>query len=433
MTLTESVYLAALGMARAASPVAAGGDSKLARGLRARRGVVQRLGTWAATARDPARPLVWFHAPSVGEGLQALAVAEALVGLRPELQLAFTHFSPSAAALAARMPCDVADYLPWDLPGPMGGALDALRPSLIVFTKTEVWPTLSALAGRRGVATALVAATLPDTSSRTGRLARRLLAPSYGRLAAVLAIADGDAARLEGLGARPAATRVTGDPGVDSALERARAARPDARFLAPFRSSPAPTVVAGSTWPADEAVLLEAAARLRASSPSLRLVIAPHEPDERHVPPLVAALGGQGWRVRTLAEVERAGRLDTANAIVVDRVGVLAQLYTIGTLAYVGGGFGDAGLHSVLEPAAAGLPVAFGPRHANARAAGELLALGGAVEAPDASKLASALGSWLTDESARASAAQAARGYIERHRGAALRTAEALVPLLEPS
>jgi 3-deoxy-D-manno-octulosonic-acid transferase len=99
----------------------------------------------------------------------------------------------------------------------------------------------------------------------------------------------------------------------------------------------------------------------------------------------------------------------------------------------VGGGFGRAGLHSVLEPAAAGLPVVFGPRHANARDAAGLITAGGAREVEDVSTLAAALGTWLASDEARASAAAFALGYIAGHRGAARRSAEALEPLLPPS
>jgi 3-deoxy-D-manno-octulosonic-acid transferase len=134
--------------------------------------------------------------------------------------------------------------------------------------------------------------------------------------------------------------------------------------------------------------------------------------------------------VSTLGEVEERGAVDDATAVVVDRVGVLAQLYTVGAVAYVGGGFGSDGLHSVLEPAAAGVPVAFGPHHANARAATDLLREGGGAEVQDPGSLSSALGRWLVDADARMSASEAARGYILRHRGAALRCAESLSSLM---
>jgi 3-deoxy-D-manno-octulosonic-acid transferase len=231
------------------------------------------------------------------------------------------------------------------------------------------------------------------------------------------------------MGASANAVRVTGDPGVDSAASRALGADPGAAWLAPFLAEPAPTVVAGSTWPADEAVLVPALTRVRDTLAGLRLVVAPHEPDARHVPPLLRGLADAGWRCATLGQVETRGALEGVDAVVVDRVGVLAQLYTAGTLAYVGGGFGRAGLHSVLEPAAAGLPVLFGPRHANAPAAADLLAVGAARVVDDATSLATAVGAWLAPGGG-ASAARAARGYIEAHLGAAERSARALARLL---
>jgi 3-deoxy-D-manno-octulosonic-acid transferase len=113
----------------------------------------------------------------------------------------------------------------------------------------------------------------------------------------------------------------------------------------------------------------------------------------------------------------------------VDRVGVLAHLYTIGDVAYVGGGFHDMGLHSVLEPAAARLPVTFGPRHRNARAAAELIDCGGAAPVEDSDDLAALLVAWLQDEKSGSYAGGCGFGYIERHLGAADRTGALLADL----
>lgn len=415
-------------LARVLSPALAREGSKVARGLAGRVDAARVLADWGRHHRDPARPGAWFHAPSVGEGLQARAVLEAMASRMPDVQAAFTHFSPSAERLAASMPADVHAYLPWDLPVPMASVLDALAPDAVVFTKTEVWPVLVETATDRDVPTTLIAATLPPGARRSGALARRFLAPTWRRLSLVAAIADEDANGLVGLGVRAGVVHVTGDPGIDSAARRAGEADPASPWLAPFHAGPRPTVVAGSTWPADEARLLPAMARVRTARPDVRLILAPHEPGPDHVAEVSRALRGDGWRVRTLAEVEAEGA-EEADAVVVDRVGVLAHLYTVGTAAYVGGGFHGLGLHSVLEPAAAGLPVAFGPRHANARAATDLLAAGGAAEAPDAPALARILIEWLGDESRRDFVGDRASGYIDRHRGAADRTAQLLETL----
>jgi len=120
------LYRLSVHMATRAAPLIARFDKKVARGLDGRRGLAARLAAWAAAQRDPRRPLIWMHAPSVGEGLQAKPVLETLRAERPDWQLAFTFFSPSAERLARNLPVDVADYLPVDRPGEVAAALDAL-------------------------------------------------------------------------------------------------------------------------------------------------------------------------------------------------------------------------------------------------------------------------------------------------------------------
>jgi 3-deoxy-D-manno-octulosonic-acid transferase len=139
MSVVSVAYrLAQLGV-RAAGPLVGAlpgaGPAKLARGIAGRRGTGVRLSRWGREDRDPTRPVVWFHAPSVGEGLQARAVIEALRRRREEVQIVFTHFSPSAEKLAAAMPADARGYLPWDLPGSVRPVVEALRPDALVFTK----------------------------------------------------------------------------------------------------------------------------------------------------------------------------------------------------------------------------------------------------------------------------------------------------------
>lgn len=421
METTRILYTALTRLGVALAPLVARGDGKLAASVRARSDALDHLVSWGRASRDPSRPLVWMHAPSVGEGLQARAVLERLRGqLGPEgAQWVFTHFSPSAEGLASRMPVDVAGYLPWDLAADQRRLLEALRPSVIVFTKTEVWPNLVAEAARGDIPCVLTAATLPETSSRRSGPARWFLRSSWRRLAEVHAIAEPDARGFVELGARPEVVEVTGDPGIDSAAERVRGADPSAPWLAPFLAESSPTLVAGSTWPADEAVLVPAATAVRDRGRSLRLVVAPHEPTPAHLVPLELRLSEAGWRTVRLSEVESAGRLDGADAVVVDRVGVLAELYRVGRVAWVGGGFGTDGLHSVLEPAAAGCPVLVGPNHRSSSAALDLLRTGGVVSRSDVASMSEVLDRWLSDDTAHAESAAAATRYIDAHSGAA--------------
>src|SRR5207244_5059760 len=122
-------YHALAHLARAAAQVAPAGEAKVLRALTARRGIRHRYRNWARTQRDRKRPLLWMHAPSVGEGLQAKPVLEAVRAEAPHWQLAYTFFSPSAERLARTLPVDVADYLPLDRPSDVAAALEALAPA----------------------------------------------------------------------------------------------------------------------------------------------------------------------------------------------------------------------------------------------------------------------------------------------------------------
>jgi 3-deoxy-D-manno-octulosonic-acid transferase len=415
--LSRLLYTAAGQLARAAAAVAPAGDGKLARTLRARRGIRARYAAWGARHRDVTRPLLWMHAPSVGEGLQARPVLQLARDRRPDLQLAYTFFSPSAERFAGGLATDFADYLPFDTPGDAAAALDALRPSALVFSKLDVWPTLARQAAERGVRLGLTSATLAAGSSRHSPVARGMLRDAYARLDAVGAIDAADAERLVALGVRHGVIRVTGDTRYDQVWARARQADRDGALLAPLRSG-RPTLVAGSTWPADERPLLAAWARLRRSVPEARLVIAPHEPTAAHLVPI------ERWATDASLSLSRLGgaQAGVADVVLVDRVGVLGDLYALADVAYVGGGFHDAGLHSVLEPAAFGAPVLFGPRHANSRDAGLLVAAGGAISARSSEELETALAGWLGDGGARQAAGAQARGVVEAGLGAAERS-----------
>jgi 3-deoxy-D-manno-octulosonic-acid transferase len=426
-------YAAAGRLARALAAVAPEGESKLLRALRARQGIGERYACWGRAGRDPARPLLWVHAPSVGEGLQARPVLELVRRERPDVQLAYTYFSPSAAPFAAGLDVDFRDYLPFDTPADARAALDALRPTALVFSKLDVWPVLAERAAARGTRLGLVSATLAADSSRRSAIAAALLRDAYGRLDAVGAIDAEDAARLVALGARPAAVEVTGDTRYDQVWARAARADRGGPLLAPL-ASPRPTLVAGSTWPADEAPLLEAWRELRAGGrvPDARLVIAPHEPTPAHLAPIERWADGAGL---TLVRLGAAGSGDQAalagaDVVLVDRVGVLGDLYALADAAFVGGGFHAAGLHSVLEPAAFGAPVLFGPRHRGSRDARLLVQAGGGASGATVADLLTTLHAWLGAGEVRRGAGSRARAVVEAGLGAARRSFELVGGLL---
>ncbi|HEX5436587.1 MAG TPA: glycosyltransferase N-terminal domain-containing protein [Gemmatimonadaceae bacterium] len=424
--LLRLAYEGAARAANVAARTAPAGDAKVLRALRARRGLVARYQAWAAASRDPARALVWIHAPSVGEGLQARPVVERLRASHPYLQLAYTFFSPSAERFARALGADFCEYLPFDSRADVRTALAALRPTALVFSKLDVWPSLAAEAARRGVRLGLISATLARESGRRGALAAALLRDAYASLDAVGAIDSRDQARLVALGVQPGAISVTGDTRYDQVWARARAADRDGALLAPLASD-RPTLVAGSTWPADERVLLPAWLALRRTCPRARLIIAPHEPSPAHLTPIErwsAAASLRGARLGAAADWQ------DVDVIVVDRVGVLGELYALADVAFVGGGFHRAGLHSVLEPAAFGAPVLFGPRFGASRDARLLVSQGGGAAVTSARELGERLTRWMMDASAQEQAGTAARMLVQQGLGAADRSVALVERLL---
>jgi 3-deoxy-D-manno-octulosonic-acid transferase len=424
--LVRAPYAAAGALAALAARVVPTGGGKLRRSLAARAGVLERVTAWARDHRSPSAPLVWIHAPSVGEGLMARPVMERIRHERPDAQIAYTFFSPSAELFAQSLGADVADYLPFDTAGAAQAMLDALTPAVIAFSKLDVWPVLAAEAAARRVRLVLTSAALDESSGRRSALAQLLLRDAYAALDAVGAVHADDAARLAALGVRADRITVTGDVRYDQVWERASVRSANADLVARLRTD-RPTLVAGSTWPGDDTALFDGWPAVRARLPRARLLITPHEPTDATTQSLEARAARLGLSSATLD----AATPDT-DVVIIDRVGVLADLYALATAAYVGGGFHDAGLHSVVEPAAFGVPVLFGPRHTASRDAMALLQAGGAFAVSGGTDLATRVLALLGDRETQTRAGQRARGVIAAGLGAADKSAALILPMLRP-
>jgi 3-deoxy-D-manno-octulosonic-acid transferase len=425
--LLRAPYATLGAAARIATRFAPAGDGKIRASLRARRGIRARFAEWGARGRDMKRPLVWLHAPSVGEGLQARPVIALLRARRPDVQIAYTFFSPSAENFARNLGADFCDYLPFDTGADARAALDALRPTALVFSKLDVWPVLTELAAARGISLGLVSATLAAESGRRSRIGAMLLGDAYRALNVVGAISDEDSARLQQLGVRRERITVTGDARYDEAWARAQPSPAQRALLVPLESD-RPALVAGSTWPADETPLLDAWRAVHEKIPAARLIIAPHEPTVSHLAPIARWAADSKLSCAKLGEPAAA----TADVVLISRTGVLGDLYALADAAYVGGGFHAAGLHSVIEPAAFGTPVIFGPRHTASRDAQLLLECGAGFSVNSSMDLAARILALLTDKSAAAAAGNRARGLVERGLGAADRSSTLVERLLAP-
>jgi len=410
-------------------------DEKIRTGFRERQRVRERF----ELHRSRLQGCVWFHASSAGEYEQARPILRALrERTGQKVPTLATVFSPSGFARASAHPeADVVDYLPFDtLPG-MERLIGLLKPRAIVFVKYDCWPNLVWTARRRNVPTLLLGASLHQASQRAKGIARPFFRSVYGSLNAVGTIAESDARRFrEQLGLDASRVRVTGDSRVDQIVRRHEEAG-TSELLTAFADAPWRYLVLGSTWPRDEETFLRPAADALHTHGELGLIIAPHEPTPAALERLEAALSARGLaavRMSQLLEPRTLKRRTTAAArnpaswrvILVDSIGQLAALYRLGLVAFVGGGF-TTGVHSVLEPAACGVPVIFGPRHSNAVEAGRLIEAGAGACAHDAPEAAALLARWIDDPQALATASNAAAAQVQEQRGATERNLELLL------
>lgn len=420
------LYNALLPLAAGGTRVASLFDGKIARGLEGRRGLGRR---WRENAPrlEPGQRLVWFHVSSVGEFLQARPVIDLLASRHPaRLRFALTFFSPSGIDYLERHdrtrlnPAVVfTDYLPLDTSSNARFCIDTLRPSAIVFVKFDLWPNLIVEADRAGIPLLLVSGTLSPGSWRLSRAARGFYRSLYARLDAIAAITGEDAARFADGMADPSRVSVAGDTRFDQVCARIDA--PASALPPSIAADPRRFVIAGSTWPRDEAVTIPGFARLRAADPGAALVIAPHEPTPQRlgeIDRLLAAHGLEGARLSGLG-----GDPAAVPVIVADGVGYLAELYRAGAIAYVGGSW-TTGVHNVMEPAVAGLPVLFGPKIDNSWEAGRLVELGAGRIVRTPGEFADAAARLLGDGSERERLGRIARDFIRGGCGAAARCAD---------
>lgn len=391
--------------------------------LAGRAGAAARWRAWADGGRAGG-PLLWAHAPSVGEALALEPVLARLRARIPGLQVVMTHTSPSVARYPAVRGVAHTDYLPLDEPGPMSLTLAALRPALLLFSRGDLWPELVHQAARAAIRIAVAGATVRARSLRVRWPARRALRETYASVHWLGAVSADDGGRWIRLGVHQSRVEVTGDPRHDQVVERSG----DLPIVTAVRAWQRPvglTVLAGSVEPADAPLLARAAAGSRADGH--RWIVVPHETKARTIRRLVAAFRAEG--VETWQWSGSAGSApDAGVVVVVTGRGLLADLYLAADVAYVGGGFSAGRVHALCEPAAAGIPVTAGPRLAGVGDGARLARAGGALAVREPDALVTALLDWRANPAKRQRVGLAARGALDA--GAAERTAVRLAALL---
>jgi 3-deoxy-D-manno-octulosonic-acid transferase len=434
MKVQRALYNAMLPAAALAARVAAPFNAKIAEGLKGREGFGPR---WREKAASLERrgPLVWFHVSSVGEFEQAKPVMSLLAERQgPPLEIALTFYSPSGMHYyekfdrSKRIPAiKFLEYLPIDTPGNVRFCLDALKPSMLVFVKFDIWPNLIIEAARRDIPQVLISGTLSPGSGRLSWIARGFYSRLYSALSAVAAISPEDAERFRRGSTGAVEIVVAGDTRFDQVCRRIDGSI--VRLPPAIAASGRTWIVAGSTWPRDEEIVIPGFASLRRSYPDAGLIVVPHEPTAGRLAEIRDALRASSLTYHCLSSLSGEAKA-TEPVVLADGVGYLAELYRSGAVAYVGGSF-TTGVHNVMEPAVLGLPVLFGPRIDNSYEARRLVELGSGTIVKTAQDLAREIGALLADRRLLEAKGATAAQFIRNHCGAAPRCVDLMEKYLE--
>lgn len=385
----------------------------------------QRLG-FVAPQDSPG--CVWVHAVSVGEVQAATAFVRALEARFPGRPIVITTVTPTGAQRARELLGESVRhcYLPYDLPGSVRRFLDRIQPQVTIVLETEIWPTLYAALGRRGVPLVMASARVTARSVDRYRRMASLFRETLARGVLIGAQTAADAERFRAIGAAPERIVITGNVKFDMEIPQAAI---DAGQAFRRALGGRPAWIAGSTHEGEEAAMLAANAIVRARHPEALLILVPRHPQRFDAVRDLLRRQGCAFMQRSSGGVPGPEH----EVFLVDTLGELQMFYAAADVAFVGGSLVPVGGHSLLEPAVLGLPILSGPHTHNAQEIADLLLGSGALAiVRDAGELGQRVAGCF-DEPARARA-DGARGRetVAQSRGAVARLVAMVAPLLSP-
>ena len=371
----------------------------------------------------PGGVAVWVHAVSVGESVAALPLIEKLVAAHPPRSVLVTTTTPTgsarvAAALGERVRHT---YAPYDLPDVVARFLARVQPRRVIVMETELWPNLFRALGARRIPLVVANARLSPRSFANYLRVRGAIARVLADCAAIAAQSEPDAERFRLLGAPPARVHTAGNLKFDQALPEAQLAT--GRAWRAAIGAKRPVWCAASTHEGEEEAALRVHRRVLETMPEALLVLVPRHP--QRFDSVAKRIEGSGLPGARRSTTTLPGPLAGASVLLGDSMGELVAYFGASDVAFVAGSLAPVGGHNVLEPAAAGLPVLFGPHMFNFEQARTLLLEAGAArQVADEAALAGAVIELLGDAALRERMGRAGRAVLEANRGAVQRLFE---------
>lgn len=350
---------------------------------------------------------IWFHSASLGEYEQGLPVIEKVKEKYPQHKIIVTFFSPSGYEVRKNnTAADVTVYLPLDSKSNAKRFLKLVHPELAFFIKYEFWLNYLKELEKSKTPTYLISGIFRDNQVffkwYGGFYRKALNAFTY-----FFVQNEKSKQKIESLGFKNVI--ISGDTRFDrvnAILERDN--RLD--YVENFKNGQL-TIVIGSSWPKDEILIAE---YINQAPDNVKFIIAPHniKPDQ------ISDLLSKITKPTVLFSEKENKDLSTYNVFIIDTIGILTKIYSYGTIAYVGGGFGNPGIHNILEPATFGIPIVIGPNYSNFAEAVDLVGIGGCMPISTNTELKAIFDRLLNDKNFLAEKSEICRSFIQNNKGA---------------
>jgi 3-deoxy-D-manno-octulosonic-acid transferase len=395
-----------------------------------RAGLGTRLGRVPAHLRALAgQRTVWVHAVSVGEVLAVVGLIEELQQALPQHHVLLSTTTMTGFTLASRrLGEENVFYFPLDFAFAIRPYIRALKPDLVALAETEFWPNFLRLAAESGARIAVVNARISDRSLRGYRRFRRLVRRVLQNVDLFLAQTEQDRVRLMDIGARADSVEISGNLKFDF---HTKAMPPLVSTLraALTGAGAGPVLVCGSTLQGEELALLQTFRVILAVRPRTVMILAPRHPERfENVAELLAGASHPFWRRSQWNREPLAG-----GVFLLDSIGELGSIYSLATIAFVGGSLVPKGGHNIIEPAQFGVPILIGPHTENFRDIVDIFARMNAVKTVDSSTLATTILELLANEPARTALGQRGLAALQSQAGATGKTVAALRALVNPT
>lgn len=385
-------------------------DKKIREGIKGRKRLFEDLIiNLAGLERN--KKLIWFHSSSMGEFEQAKPIIEQIKS-NIDVNIFVTFFSPSGYKNSLKYPhADVISYLPFDSIKNAKRIISLVRPSAVIFMRYDFWPNLIWMLNSYKIPTFIVDATMKVKSKRKLPFVKQFHISLFRNFIRILTISEKDKKSFGDFDIPDDILAVVGDTRFDRVHQKSIDAKKKSLFRDEIFSGKK-VLVLGSTWEADEEVILPSIQKLFKYTNDIIVIIAPHEPTPKRLEELEYVLSD-------ISTIRFSYKNDYKNEkiILVDSIGILLTLYYYADLAFVGGSFKQ-GIHNVLEPAVYGIPVIFGPKNRNSQEARRMMDLGCGIEIRSKFEAYRVFRELLSKEEKRKKIGNIAYKYVQQNIGA---------------